>query len=115
MKDAQELVEHVPYPEGIPNMQRLNHVIVGEDVGELYQAGLAGELAAVDNLRRAIAHCASVGDFTTRAKLEEMIADEEQHVDLFETQLSAIERVGIERYLAQQVRGGGSDSARARL
>jgi bacterioferritin len=106
MKDSEVLVKHILYLEGLPNMQRLNQVHVGEDVPELFQAGLAAELAAVEHLRNAIAHCATVGDFTTRALFEEMIRSEEEHVDLFETQLAAIERVGLERYLAQQVNAG---------
>ena len=54
-------------------------------------------------MRQAIAHCAQVGDFTTRGLFEGMIGDEEEHVDIFETQLSTIELVGLERYLAQQI------------
>jgi bacterioferritin len=106
MKDTQELVQHILYLEGLPNMQRLNQVLAGENVLELLRAGLALELGAVDHLRRAIAHCAEVADFTTRAFFEEMIVGEEKHVDLFETQLAAIDAVGIERYLAQQITDG---------
>jgi bacterioferritin len=103
MKDIEVLVKHILYLEGLPNMQRLNQVLVGENVPELLDAGLTLERGAVEHLRQAIAHCAQVGDFTTRGLFEGMIADEEEHVDIFETQLSAIELVGLERYLAQQV------------
>jgi bacterioferritin len=106
MKDAQELVEHILYLEGLPNMQRLNRVRVGEAVPELLGAGLDAEQEAVEFLRGAIEHCARVGDFTTRAKFESMIQDEETHVDWFETQLETIRIVGLERYLAQQITGG---------
>jgi bacterioferritin len=84
-------------------MQRLNQVQVGENVPELLQAGLNLEIGAVDLLRQAIAHCAQVGDFTTRALFEEMVRGEEGHVDFFETQLTAVQTVGLERYLAQQL------------
>jgi bacterioferritin len=103
MHDVERLIKHILYLEGLPNLQRLNQILVGESVLELMQAGLTLEHGAVDHLREAIAHCAQVGDFTTRAIFEEMIRGEEEHVDLFETQLSAINMVGLERYLAQQV------------
>ena len=107
MKDAEELVKHILYLDGLPNLQRLNQLRVGQDVSEILQAGLESERAAVDFLRGAIEHCARVGDFTTRAMFEGMIRDEEGHVDWFETQLEAIRRVGVENYLAQQLTVGG--------
>ena len=103
MKDCELLVRHILYLEGLPNLQRLNQVLVGENVPELFQAGLSAEHGAVDHLRQGIAHCAAVGDYTTRSIFEEMIRGEEEHVDLFETALSAIQSVGLERYLAQQL------------
>jgi bacterioferritin len=103
MKDTEVLVKHILYLEGLPNLQRLNQVLVGENVGELLQAGLSAEHGAVDHLRQAIAHCAQVGDYTTRALFEAMIRGEEEHVDFFETQLTTIELVGLERYLARQL------------
>lgn len=106
MKDVEHLVKHILYLEGLPNMQRLNQIQVGENVLELMHAGLSAEQAAVEHLRRAIAHCHTVGDFTTRAIFEEMIQGEEAHLDMFETQLSAIQLVGLERYLAQQISEG---------
>jgi bacterioferritin len=103
MKDTEELVEHILYLEGMPNMQRVNQVQVGETVQEQLEAGLALERGAVEFLVRAIAHCANVGDYTTRAKFEEMIQDEETHVDWFETQLETIGIVGLDNYLSQQI------------
>jgi len=103
MEDAQKLVRHILYLEGLPNMQRLNEVAVGENVTEMLQAGLETERAAVSGLAEAIAHTASVGDYTTRAMFEEMIQEEEGHVDWYETQFETIRQVGIERYLAQQI------------
>jgi bacterioferritin len=103
MKDTEALMDHILYLEGLPNMQRLNTVRVGQTVPELLEAGLALEMGAVEHLRQAIGHCAEVGDYTTRGMFEEMIRGEEEHVDLFETQLDAIRTVGLERYLAQQL------------
>jgi bacterioferritin len=103
MKDTEGLVEHILYLEGLPNMQRLNQVRIGQSVTELLQAGLDLELGAVEFLRGAIEHCARVGDYTTRAMFEAMIQDEERHVDWFETQFDTIRIVGLEPYLAQQL------------
>jgi bacterioferritin len=103
MKDTEQLVEHILYLDGLPNLQRLNSVKVGQTVPELLQAGLDSEQAAVEHLRASIEQCARVGDFTTRAKFEDMIQDEETHVDWFETQLEAIRLVGLEHYLSQHI------------
>ena len=103
MKDTQKLIHHILYLEGLPNMQRLNRVAVGENVPELLDAGLASELLAVDHLRQAVAHCAQVGDFNTRKLFEDMLSGEEEHIDQFETQLSALKLVGLEQYLARQI------------
>ena len=110
MQDAQKLIGHILYLEGLPNLQRLNQVKVGQDVPETLQAGLESERAAVDFLRGAIDHCARVSDYTTRAMFEEMIREEEEHVDWFETQLDAMRRVGLENYLSQQLYPGGAAS-----
>ena len=103
MKDTEGLIEHILYLEGLPNMQRLDPVSVGETVPEVLEAGLDLERGAVEFLRGAIEHAARVGDYTTRAMFEEMIRDEERHVDWFETQLETIRLVGQELYLSQQI------------
>jgi bacterioferritin len=103
MKDSEVLVKHILYLEGLPNLQRLNELHVGQDVPEILQAGLDSERAAVDFLRGAVEQCARVGDFTTRSMFEEMLRDEEHHVDWFESQLDALRLVGLENYLAQQL------------
>ncbi len=103
MKDTEGLVERILFLEGLPNMQRLNHVRAGENVPEILEAGLDLELGAVTFLREAIAHCAGVHDFASRALFEEMLRDEERHVDWFETQLDSIRLVGLERYLSQHI------------
>ena len=106
MQDAQHLIAHILYLEGIPNLQRLNQVMVGESVREDLELDLQSEQGAVEALTEAIAHCASVSDFTTRGILEQMVRSEEEHVDWIETQLETINIVGIDLYLNQQIRGG---------
>lgn len=105
---ASGLIDHILYLDGAPNVERLDHVASGATVAELFKADLKFELDDVQLLREAIAHCAKVGDFTTRHLLEHMVIDSEEHVNWFETQLEAIKQVGLERYLAEQLRKEGS-------
>ena len=105
MEDAQHLIRHILYLEGLPNLQRLNQIQVGESVKEDLELNLESEKGAVDTLAEAIAHCASVGDFTTRSILEGMIREEEEHIDTLETQLEIINQIGVELYLNQQIHG----------
>lgn len=104
MKDAPGIIAHILYLEGVPNMQRLNQVRVGENVLEHLQLDLQLEIEAVEALREAITHCQSVADYTTRKMFEDMIADEETHIDWIENQLEAINQIGIELYLSQQLK-----------
>jgi bacterioferritin len=104
MKDADELIEHILYLDGVPNLQRLGTIQVGETVLEDLQLNVALEQAAVATYSEAIAHCAQVGDFTTRGILEDMVRDEEEHLDWLETQLETIRQVGVENYLSQQIK-----------
>ena len=103
MKHAEELIEHILYLEGVPNLQRLGTLNIGEKVPEQFKSDLALEREAVTLLTEAITHCASVGDYTTRAKLESIIKSEEEHIDWIETQLETIKQVGVENYLAQHM------------
>ena len=105
MEDAQHLIRHILYLEGLPNLQRLNDVQVGESIKEDLELNLEAEKGAVETLREAIAHCASVGDYTTRSILEGMIREEEEHIDTLETQLEVINTIGIDLYLNQQIHG----------
>lgn len=104
MKDAHELIEHILYLDGIPNLQRLGQIQIGETVLEQLNLDLRLEQEAVVTLTEAIAHSAKVGDYTTRGKLERMVHGEEEHIEWIETQLDAIKRVGVENYLSQQIR-----------
>ncbi len=104
MKDAQHLIGHILYLEGLPNLQRLNQVMVGESVQEDLELNLQAEQGAVEALIEAITHCASVGDYTTRSILEQMVRSEEEHIDWIETQLETINIIGIDLYLNQQIK-----------
>jgi bacterioferritin len=104
MKDADEVIDHILYLEGVPNMQRLGTVHVGETVPEQFKADLKAEQEMVKLLTKAITHCAKVGDYTTRHKLEDMVKDEEEHINWIETQLETITQVGLENYLSEQIK-----------
>ena len=103
MEDAQRLIEHILYLEGVPNLQRLNQVMVGESVMEDLELDLNAEMNAVSALAEAISHCENVQDYTTRGMLQEMIRSEEEHVDWLETQLETIKIIGIDLWLNQQI------------
>jgi bacterioferritin len=76
----------------------------GRTVEDLFKADLGFEREDVESLRKAIVHCAKGGDFTTRHLMEDMVVDSEEHVDWFETQLRTIGQVGLDRYLAEQIK-----------
>ncbi len=103
MRDVERLVNHILYLEGLPNLQRLGSVMVGEQVEENLRLALQLEQTAVETYAQAIAHCAQQGDFTTRNILEQMLRGEEEQVDWLETQLATISQVGLENYLTQQI------------
>jgi bacterioferritin len=104
MKDAEELIEHILYLEGVPNMQRLGTVHVGETVPEQFKADLKAEQEMLKMLADGIAHCAKVGDYTTRHMLEDMSEDVDSHIDWIETQQETIRQVGLENYLSEQIK-----------
>ncbi len=108
MSHVSKVLDHILYLEGTPDMQKLGTVSSGRGVPDLFQADLRFEQDDVKLLRDAIAHCAKVGDFTTRHKLEDMVVETEEHVDWFETQLRAIKQVGLENYLSEQIKKEGS-------
>lgn len=108
MKDAEELIDHILYLEGVPNMQRLGTVHVGETVPEQLKADLQAEREMVKLLTEATSHCAKVGDYTTRHMLEDMVKDSDRHIDWIETQLETIKQVGLENYLGHQIKKEGS-------
>jgi bacterioferritin len=104
MKHADELIERILYLEGVPNVQRLFKVQIGETVPEQLESDLRVEREAVDRLNKAIELCRSLADNGTRAMLEEMLTSEEAHLDWLEEQLSLIQQLGTANYLAQQLK-----------
>ena len=104
MKDAEELIEHILYLEGVPNVQRMNTVQVGETVPEQFKLDLKAEQEMLVLLNEGIVHCAKVMDFTTRHMLEGMAKDVDAHIDWIETQMETLKQVGVENYLAGQIK-----------
>ena len=103
MKHADSLIERILFLEGVPNMQRLYPVRVGETVKEQFELDLQVEVEAVKRFNDGIALAVEVGDNATRHMLEEMLVSEEDHADWLETQLEAMRQVGEQNYLAQQL------------
>lgn len=101
MRDAEELMERILYLDGHPNLQRLDTIRIGETPVEMIELGLAFEKTAIERLQRGIELAVSKGDHGTREMLAEMLQEEEEHADYFESQLRAIELVGVEGYLAR--------------
>jgi bacterioferritin len=104
MKDADALIERILYLDGVPNLQRLGTVRVGETVPEKLQLALELEQAAITRLNAGIAQCTEIGDNGSRALLEHILEGEEHHADWLESQLELIEQLGAPHYLAQQIR-----------
>jgi len=103
MKDADAVIERILYLDGVPNMQRMNPVRVGEDPIEQHRLDLALEVDAVARYNRAIALAREKGDNGTRALLERILQSEEHSVDWLESQLHVVTQIGKERYLAEQL------------
>ncbi len=106
MRDADDLINRILLFDGHPNLQKLNAITVGETPEEMLRLGRDSELAAVAQFNAAAAECHDLGDHGTAAVFEQMVLDEEKHADWFESQLDAIERVGLQQYLAQHVDAG---------
>ncbi len=108
MKDADDLINRILMFDGHPNVQKLNAITVGESAEERLRLALESEKAAVAQFNASAKECHDLGDHGSAAVFEEMVRDEEKHADWFEGQLDAIERVGIQQYLAQQIEAGGA-------
>ena len=98
MKHADQLTQRILFLEGLPNMQDLGKLSIGENTREILECDLGLEHIACPDLKEGIAHCESVGDFTSRNLLSSILDSEEEHVDWLETQLSLIDKVGLENY-----------------
>ena len=103
MKDAEAVIERILYLEGVPNLQRLGSVKVGETVPEQFELDLAVEVAAVERYNRAVALAMAKGDNGTRELFERRLLGEEHHADWLERQIELIRQVGLENYLATQI------------
>lgn len=103
MKHADQLIERILFLEGLPNLQNIGKILIGEHPLEMLQCDLKLEHIAVPLLREAIAYCESVKDFVSREVFEHILESEEEHIDWLETQLELIEKTSIELYLQSQM------------
>ena len=107
MRHADTLIERILFLEGLPNLQSLNALRIGQNVPEMLKADLELEHEAIPDLREAIAYCEEVQDYVSRHIFREILSSEEEHVDWLETQLALIEKVGLENYQQSQMATGG--------
>jgi bacterioferritin len=106
MKHADRLIDRILFLEGLPNLQDMGKLLIGENLKELLECDLKLEMLAHPDLKAAISHCESVKDYISRELLEDILESEEEHIDFLETQLELIERVGLQNYQQSQMEPG---------
>ena len=104
MKHADRLIQRILFLDGLPNLQDLDKLLIGQNVKEALECDLALERRAHPMLKQAIAHCESVGDYVSREIFEAILESEEEHIDFLETQLTLIVDVGVPNYLQSQMK-----------
>jgi bacterioferritin len=102
MKHADLLINRILFLEGLPNLQQLGKLLIGESVQECLKCDLQLEMMAIPLLREAIAYCESSSDYISRELFEDILEGEEEHVDWLETQLALIDKMGLQNYLQSQ-------------
>jgi bacterioferritin len=99
MKHADDLIQRILFLDGVPNVQRLNHILIGQNVREVLECDQKIEEKAIEDLREGIAYCESVRDYVSRDLLLRILADEEKHEDYLHAQFTLIEQIGLPRYI----------------
>lgn len=107
MKHADKLIKRILFLEGLPNMQHLGKLLIGENVEEVLRCDLTLEQKALPDLKTAIAHCEQVADYGSRELFEDILESEEEHIDWLETQLDLVGKIGLQNYLQSKM-GAGS-------
>ena len=110
MKHADRLIERILFLDGLPNLQNLGRLFIGETPKEAIECDLKLEMASHPALRAAIAHCETVGDYVSRELFEDILESEEEHIDYLETQLELIGKLGLPNWLQSQMGDGASAS-----